>query len=255
MFGLDPAQLLWLIPPSILVAFLIFIIKIFGKIISDFNPYTDDRKYMSELEGFLFLLTHIIYPSFFAALTYYVISTYTPIKSLTWIPLIITFSIGTYNQIKFKGYSDVFFEKTEAMEKTRESIKKIHLEKHPSIKKVENLLYSPIKRTMVFIYILVTFSIFQYFSENWILISFTYFIVFLNIIVLASLHAMSRFNLFPAKIYLNNSKEIEGKIIKITDKFVRMKKGNSILLIPYNNLSVIELYSKDMKKPKFSLSS
>src|SRR3989338_5353842 len=116
-------QLLYLIPPAIILGFIAYYVKILGKITSDFEPYSDDRKYAEDFFGFTFFIGQILYPLFWAFLTYYLISKFTSITNFTWIPLIITYIIGSYYQVKYAGLSVKFFDRTDAMEKIKGMLK------------------------------------------------------------------------------------------------------------------------------------
>ncbi len=76
------------------IAVITFFVKIFGKIIVDYMPYCDDRKYAVEITGISFFLMKVVYPSLFSYVTYHLIKQYFNLSALKILPLIITVIIS-----------------------------------------------------------------------------------------------------------------------------------------------------------------
>jgi hypothetical protein len=61
MDALTPQNLVSLVPPAIIISAIAYLVHFFGKIISDQQPYTDDRDWYAEVSGVFFFLGTILF--------------------------------------------------------------------------------------------------------------------------------------------------------------------------------------------------
>ena len=55
-------NLLSIIPIAVVVSAIVFLVKFFGKVISDQTPFADDRKWLEEISGVKFFTGYVLSP-------------------------------------------------------------------------------------------------------------------------------------------------------------------------------------------------
>ena len=235
---MDPNKLLWIIPPTIALGILWYFIKLLGKMIDDYNAYSDDRAYSCELTGLTFFINYIIYPSIFTVLTIYFLVHYNLISFmpqwvLTWIPPLSIFVIYAVYSIKIKFVALNFFDREEEVNLYDFIFGVMDLLIKDWGTNCKKFFFKSVKHDKIWIYVLFTLGGLNYFSNSWIIYPFTYLFIFLSLLIIPSNHAMIRHKLLKANLIIKGAENINDcKIIRVNDDCIRLKKDNKIT--PFN---------------------
>ena len=224
------AKLAYIIPPAIIAGFIIYYIRILGRIIYHYQPYADNRKHSEDYGGFVFFVVHILFPLILAFLTYFFIPKFTNIIIFTYLPMFVTVIVWVYYHRKFKVLEHKLLNKSE---------------------KIERIAWigKPYRYFTPF-YVLFTLAIFNYFSENYLVITLNYLAVFIVTFVITRVYAISTKKPRKANIYFKNkSDDIKDcKIFKITEEIVRIQKDKNTILLNKSDIKYIEFLEYEEKK-------
>jgi hypothetical protein len=204
--------LLELIPPAIIISFAVFLIKFFGRALSDQAPFADDRKWKEELEGTTFFLFYVLSPLSGALLL--IGRGFNPLNMNHYDILFIILgvvSIFIAKSIKKDVFN--FFAKAEVVRK----------DSHINIKQGINTI-------SLFIFLLI---IYYYNNQAYFYIIPTSIFLFINLIYLAIFLSIKKENILIGDIFfLNKKKSIKNcRIIKVNNDNIRLLKDNKIIII------------------------
>jgi hypothetical protein len=240
----DYAKLLWLVPPAAILSFIIYYIKLSGKMITDYDPYCDDRRYAEQLNGLTFFLAQILWPGLLALITFVLVMKYTPIKSITWLAPIVTLIIFSFYSLKLNFAAAKFFDREERMEPIRNVLSRLDFIRNDLSKSAADWLFSPVRHNGKILFVLFVLFSLNVVSKDWLSIPVNFLFLFIILLILPSNYAMSRYKLLPAEIFLDNKTTVVGKIIRVNDDTIRLKKDDKIIIISKSKMVKIEIKLK-----------
>lgn len=220
---IDSNVLLNLIPPAIIISFAVFLIKFFGKALSDQTPFADDRKWKEEIEGTTFFLFHILIP-FSGALL--LISRGFNIFNLNDISFIVIALLVAYVSNLINKYPLEFFIENKAINKNDYKEKK-----------------AIINGVSYFIFIIITC---YYIFGSYLYIIPASVFLFINLLCLALFSSLKEENIMIGDIYFSNkSKNIKKCIIiKVNDDNIRLLKDDKMIIVNKGLIERIEIKYK-----------
>lgn len=235
MFNLE--NIISLIPLTIIVSIVIFVVKLFGRITSDQVPFADSRSWHEELSGLLFFVNWVISPSVFAYIIYsegfnLIFKIENLFLFVAWILVIINMSILRRMVQKFFE-DDYSYEKD--IVKITESFKdesKIRAAFSLYLK-YASLLLTPIILIVLFFYFIKWNIGFNYYISLGIYIFFSF-------IYVAIVLSLKGGNINFVNIKLNSGDEIKKcRLLKVNKDNVRVKSDNDIIIINKNEVLLI----------------
>lgn len=220
------------ITPAIIIAIIAYFIKFFGRIISDQKPFSDDRGWEIELNGFYFVLNLFFIGSFGIALSFLF-----PIKINSnighFIILILVLILGTIPLLT--GL---------AMMKKNYKISSSKLDRLLDNFKLNNkaiIILSAISSLIITpaLFYLIALELIN-FNVLWFTIISSEKILIL--ILLALNYSLSKYKPMMADIYFTNGNEplINMEILKINSDNIRLRKDNKIIILSKHLVSKIE---------------
>ncbi len=244
-------KVLWIIPPAIILGIIWYFIKLFGKMIDDYNPYSDDRAYSSELNGLTYFISNIIYPLLFVFFTYMIIDSSQiieklPLWSLVWIPPIVVYLIYLMYSVKIRFVSIKFFDRKDSLEFWDFIFGILDFLIKDWGKNSKKILFKPVKRDKLWVYLIFLMGLINYFSSNLISIGITGLFMFLTLLLIPSNYSMKKYGLMNANIIMKNKKDNidDCQIIRVNKNSVRAKKDNKIHIINRSEILKIEVLPK-----------
>ncbi len=236
------------ITPAIFIALLVFLVRFFGRAVSDQKPLVDDRKWEADVQGVFFIVNKIFIPAL-------VVMMYVQKKEYFW-PLnnfwnnLINFNNpfviqDLYLFIFFAIYFIIFtifsFRLWSFAEmKTKKDSKKIWKEidwkqfyKEAAIKFFIRLIPIAI---IAFLYVV-------YLTKDWIYFTYSLLLAFVSFFGLAAVESLTKKNIVKVNIYFidkKNSPVKSCRVVRENSDNIRILKNNKSLIINKSQILKIE---------------
>ena len=248
MIDIQNIQLAQLITPAIIISIAVYLVRFFGKAISDQKPFADDRNWEIELSGTLFLLNYIVFPGIIA----FVLAEY-------WSATIL--SLANFFIVGIIQFYLLLLSTFLAKKRHKKSLilidninRRIHSLKNERFKKIILVIIKfsvnlPLQLT-AFIILYILFIEILKSNMIWSVI----FIIqsFLSLIMLALCYSLSKYKLLPKiNIYFIGEKSpiMGALLLKMNDDNIRIYEPEKRVLIinksQIDNLEFIESENND----------
>ncbi len=240
-----------IIPIAAAVSAIVFLVKFFGKVISDQTPFADDRKWLEEIGGVKFFAGYVLSPIIWVSLWYsrgwkfWLFP-----KEDLWIFIISIVSLVIASAVRIKAID--FFTNNEFDEgdigvffkKIFDFKNDIKLSKGDWLIMMKFLFLS----ANSFFIIVLLFYFYKWHAYYHLFAAIIY--LFNHLIVFALLISLNRGNILRANIEFIDSKKKSIKncrILKANDDNIRVKSGKRVFLLNKSIISRLE-FVKDSKK-------
>ncbi|MFA5746791.1 MAG: hypothetical protein WC926_01815 [Candidatus Paceibacterota bacterium] len=226
-----------LITPAIIISVAVFLVRFYGKVISDQKPFTDDRNWEIELAGIGFFVNMLIpvVSGIFGALNF---TWFTPshlfrasfiVISSAWLLIMIYALTEKIYGIKIPFIQDLI--------KSAKDNQIEFKEPSPILKLIH---YSAITYLLPFLYAYILILEYQSNNVEW-LIS-TAAIVFINFNLIALFYSLNRTRLPQVNlIFINNKRSIfDVTLLKVNKDNIRIKQGEKVSIVSKDQVERIE---------------
>lgn len=243
------------ITPAIFISLLVFLVRFFGRAVSDQKPFTDDRKWEADISGVFFVVNKIFIPAL-------IVMTYVEKKEYFW-PLNVFWTnlIHFYNPFVAKDlYLFIFFviyfiifaifsfrlclfaevKVDKVVKKIKKEINWNKFFKELAVNFFIGLIPIAI---IAFLYVV-------YLTKDWVYFAYSLLLAFISFFVLAALESLTKKNIVKANIYFIDKKSapIKGcRVVRENSDNIRIIKNNAGLIINKSQILKIDKIS-DIKK-------
>ncbi len=240
-----------LITPAILLAVLGYLIRLFGRIITDAEAFVDDYKWHVELSGLMFAINYIAFPGLVAVLLLY----FNPIKLIFsfWVGLVMLTLVTGMLYVNGSMSGKTFYKlpelKSGAESKNNDDSFQLFFEKFLSWLNKPFSNYGLFLISIVLMLILCAQAGSTSTIKLAILILYN-FIAYIFICVLYSLNKSKQ--LSQANIYFISGVEPvrDCLLLKINNDNLRVRVGDQLFIINKNQVLKVEIYKKISTKAK-----
>jgi len=226
-----------LITPAIIISVAAFLVRFYGKVISDQKPFTDDRNWEIELAGIGFFINMLIpvVSGIFGALNFtwfipphFLRASFVVISS-AWLLIIIYVLTEKIYGIKIPFIQDLI--------KTAKNNQIEFKEPSPILKLIH---YSAITYLFAFLYAYILILEYQSNNVEWFIS--TAALVFINFNLIALFYSLNRTRLPRVNlIFINNRRSIfDVMLLKVNKDNIRIKQGDNISIINKDQVERIE---------------
>ena len=232
-------QLVNLIPPAVLLGVVAYLVRFFGRAITDQRPFADDRNWDIEISGIYFFLSFILFSGILGVLGALRFGTlYTDHWArfviigicITWLWLLGGLYAKKVYGIKFLWLQSFFIgdpDKEGKAEKLGESILKIS-------RYIPLWIFS-----VIFIYILTLE--YQSNSIGWML--FNGVEIFIGFIFMALIYSLLPLRLPQVDIFFNDGTAMQNvTLLKMNSDNIRIKDGDQVVVINRDQVKKVEFF-------------
>ena len=228
--------LAWLLTPTIIVAALAYLIRLFGKIISDQKPFSDDRNWEIELAGLFFFLNFIVAPGVVGYAAAYYLGSF---GAGHWIHFLVASFLGGWILVA----TIYLLQKIYQVKFPEASLFK-QAKKDPTLQKLLeamvglNLITPQWALSIIFVYV----GVLEYQSGSVPWMIYIGATLLFNFIFMASNHGL-RANLPPkVDVYLIGNPEPmkDLTLLKINEDNVRLRDNDKVIILNKSQVLKIE---------------
>jgi|GEM_PF-1391959 len=243
-------NLLSIIPIAVIISIIVFLVKFFGKAISDQVPFADDRKWHEELSGIMFFVGHLLSPLLFVGILYLRGFRFWlfPKEDLLilFIGLVVLLSLRIVNKKSIAFFKDNKFTEGNILESLKKSFKDDSKIDSSDTIVYCRFLFFPIA-SLTIIYLSILF--YQWGLYYHLLISLIYLFFHLTSFALFT-------SLLKRNIYITNIKFADKiikpinscRVLKVNENNIRVLCGDKVLIINRDKILHIEIKIKDKNK-------
>lgn len=224
-----------LLPPAILLGILAYLTKFFGRVISDQNPFADDRKYHIELSGIAFMLI-LIHGVIGVAAALYGPALY----EYDWMHIVSLIGVAIVCAF-FQFVNAVFFAKYfKLRRRTFNGVQEYD-------NALANFFFKAGKRFPLFIAAIILFYIgtIEYLSGDWLWVIFIWSLIFYAFTLMASCFSMRKMEeRLPVDVHFTDPEReiVKGAmILKVNDDNVRLRVEDTIMIINKSEIFKLEM--------------
>ena len=235
-------ELIQLIPIAVIISIIVFLVRFFGKAISDQVPFADDRKWHEELSGIMFFSNYILSPIILVGILYlrgfrfWLFPKEDLFILLTSLVVFISLSITSRKSIAF--LKDNKFTEGNYLESLKKFFKNNNKKDFGDSMIYYRFLFFPIV-SLGIIYLLVLF--YRLGSYYHLLIALIY--LFFHLTSFAIFTSLLKRNIFIANIkFIDKSiKSIKKcRVLKVNDDNIRILVKDKVLIVNKDKVLQIE---------------
>ena len=237
----DFQELVQLIPIAVIISIIVFLVRFFGKAISDQVPFADDRKWHEELSGIMFFSNYILSPIILVGILYLRGFRFWlfPKEDLfiILISLVVFISLSVTSRKSIAFFKDNKFTEGNYLESLKKSFRNNKKDFGDSMI-YYRFLFFPIA-TLGIIYLLILF--YRWGSYYHLLISLIY--LFFHLTAFAIFTSLLKRNIFVANIkFVDKSIKPINKcrVLKVNDDNIRILVKDKVLIINKDKVLQIE---------------
>ncbi|NCD01120.1 hypothetical protein EOL94_03455 [bacterium] len=238
----DFQELVQLIPIAVIISIIVFLVRFFGKAISDQVPFADDREWHEELSGIMFFSNHVLSPIILVGILYLRGFRFWlfPKEDLfiILISLVVFISLSVTNRKSIAFFIDNKFTEGNYLESLKKSFKNNSKIDFGDSMIYYRVLFFPIV-SLATIYLLILF--YQWSLYYHLLISFIY--LFFHLTSFAIFTSLLKRNIFIANIkFIDKSIKSINKcrVLKVNNDNIRVLVKNRVLVISKDKILQIE---------------
>jgi len=237
----DFQELVQLIPIAVIISIIVFLVRFFGKAISDQVPFADDRKWHEDLSGIMFFSNYILSPITLVAILYlrgfkfWLFPKEDLFIILISLAVFISLSITSRKSTAFLRNNK--FTEGNYLELLKKSFRNNNKKDFGDSMIYYRFLFFPIV-SLGIIYLLTLF--YQWGSYYYLLIALIY--LFFHLTSFAIFTSLLRRNIFVANIkFIDKSIKSINKcrVLKVNDDNIRILYKNKVFII--NKSSVLRI--------------
>jgi hypothetical protein len=238
----------YFLPPAIIIAITVFLVKFFGKVMSDQVPFADDRKWHEELSGITFFTNYILSPTIWVLIIYSRGWNFWLFhKEDIWLFIISLVTVVGLNLVvkqSLKFFVDNDFEDGDVHEFFKKSFStkdQANLSQGDWMVIIKHLIH---RLLSIFILVMI---IFFYKWETYYHLIVAILYLFIHLVGYALILSLKKRNILLADIYFINKKEgriKDCRVLKINNDNVKISTGEKIVIINKSLISRIEFIKK-----------
>ncbi|MBW2984501.1 hypothetical protein KY361_05265 [Candidatus Woesearchaeota archaeon] len=242
---MDLDKLFWIVPPAIIVGVIAYLIKFFGRVIIDFIPYCDDRRYAAEINGITFFIAFVMLPSIYAVAIYLLLEKITGITKIGFFPLFISSVLLAFLSLKNVIISLDFFHRKKVVKKyekltikkTKEVMSRLNLDQKKLSERVKSHK-KPIKNgwLQLICSILILSGIYQYFYGNILLTALNVTFIISSYLFIVTIFAMNKRRIQEIEINLKKGGKVKGFLLMHSEDKIRVKIKEDVHIINWNSV-------------------
>ncbi len=242
----DLQELVQFIPLAVIISIIVFLVKFFGKAISDQVPFTDNRKWHEELSGIIFFSNYVLSPLILISIIYlrgfrfWLFPKEDVLILLISLVIFISLSITGRKSIAF--FMDNKFTEGNYLESLKKSFKKDSEIDFGDSMIYYKYLFFPFTSIGI-MYLLTLF--YKWGSFYHLLISLIY--LFFHLTSFAIFTSLLKKNIFIANIKFidkNINPVIRCRVLKVNDDNVRVLSKGKVLIINKDKILQLERLNK-----------
>jgi hypothetical protein len=248
MEWLNTVTLTNLITPAILISLLVFMVKFFGRAVSDQKPFTDDRKWEADISGVFFLVNRVLIPIVIVMMYVEKIAYFWPLN-VFWDNLRNFKNPFIVNDLYLFIFFVIYFVVFAVFSSRLLSFAEIKTERNAKIN--WNIFYKEITINFFIGLIPIAIIVFLYvvyLTKDLVYFAYSLLLSFVSFFGLAAVESLVKKNIVRANIYFVDSKiaPIKGcRVVRENSDNVRVIDNKKELIINKSQIFKVEKISNN----------